>query len=78
MNDDPEIEPCNDCGRPTKYDYELERYRHLEEPERGCFLIRPEIPPRVLDRERVIREAKAKNERARLERLVDKEGVIGP
>lgn len=73
-----DAELCNDCRRPITYDYSTESYRHLENPERGCFLIRAELPPRVLERDRVLREAKAKNERARLERLVDKEGVVGP
>jgi hypothetical protein len=38
-----DVEECNDCGRPAFYDYEVEAYRHVEEPERGCFLIAAEI-----------------------------------
>lgn len=34
---------CNDCGRPIRYDGKAEVYRHLVEPERGCFLIAPEF-----------------------------------
>lgn len=31
---------CGDCERRIYYDYgQPERYRHLTEPERGCFLI---------------------------------------
>lgn len=33
---------CNDCGRPIFYDYADEDYHHVDEPERGCFLIGPE------------------------------------
>ena len=32
-------EPCGDCGRAIEYDYADERYHHVEEPARGCFLI---------------------------------------
>lgn len=34
---------CNDCGRNAYYDRADERYHHLIDPERGCFLIPPEI-----------------------------------
>lgn len=34
---------CSDCGRPTFYDYVTEDYRHVSEPERGCFLIPAEV-----------------------------------
>lgn len=30
---------CDDCGRPTFYDRADERYHHVEDPARGCFLI---------------------------------------
>jgi hypothetical protein len=35
-------ENCSDCDRPIIYGDD-DQYHHLEEPERGCFLIRPEI-----------------------------------
>lgn len=34
---------CDDCGRPTFYDYADEAYHHALDPARGCFLI-PEDP----------------------------------
>jgi hypothetical protein len=46
---DPDVEvrlgpaPCNDCGRPVVWDEERNDYRHTVEPERGCFLIAPEV-----------------------------------
>ena len=40
-NGEPPLE-CPDCGRPTVYDDATETYRHIDEPERGCFLIAPE------------------------------------
>lgn len=36
---DDDTEPCDECGRPTYWDYDLDRRRHAVDPERGCFLI---------------------------------------
>jgi hypothetical protein len=35
---------CSDCDRPIYDDDGTGQYRHLIEPERGCFLIRAEEP----------------------------------
>lgn len=40
FDDDGEF--CGDCSRATVWDEKMMQYRHLDEPERGCFLIRPE------------------------------------
>jgi hypothetical protein len=32
-------ESCEDCGRPIYWDEKAGDFRHVTEPERGCFLI---------------------------------------
>lgn len=41
-NESGERQRCPDCGRFTFYDESESRYRHVTEPDRGCFLISAE------------------------------------
>jgi len=38
-----QCEACKDCGRPVEYREEDGCYHHLKDPQRGCFLIAPEM-----------------------------------
>lgn len=39
LNEDGTPMRCNDCDRPTYYDYDDEDYHHASRPFIGCFLI---------------------------------------
>lgn len=41
---------CDDCRRKMFWDEADQSYHHLTEPERGCFLIPPEIDGKFVTR----------------------------
>lgn len=48
-DDETEVESCPECGRRVAYSV-ARGYRHLEEPERGCFLHAGTTPKEVQNR----------------------------
>jgi hypothetical protein len=40
--EDSDERTCEDCGRSIRYDNAREAWRHVAEPERGCFMIEAE------------------------------------